>query len=61
MSHLRQGRLVEVQLQPHDHIWEISGVETHDVFGDPCRAATAARQQEVSVSVSGTARTTRGS
>lgn len=36
---------MEVQLQPHDHIWEISSVKTHNIFGDPCRSATAVRQE----------------
>lgn len=45
LTHLRQRRFMEVQLQPHDHIWEISGVETHDIFGDPGRSVTAVQQQ----------------
>lgn len=43
-THLRQWRFVEVQLQPHDHIWEISSMETHNVFGDPGGSITAVRQ-----------------
>lgn len=34
---------MKVQLQPHDHIWEISSMETHDVFGDPGRSKTTRR------------------
>lgn len=45
LTHLRQRRFMEVQLQPHDHIWEISGVETHDIFGDPGRSVAAVKQQ----------------
>lgn len=43
LTHLRQRRLVEVQLQPHDHIREISSMETHNVFGDPARSITAVK------------------
>lgn len=43
-THLRQRGFMEVQLQPHDHIWEISSVETHHVFGDASRSVAAVRQ-----------------
>lgn len=45
LTHLRQWRFVEVQLQPHDHIWEISSMETHNIFGDPGRSKTAVGQK----------------
>lgn len=44
LTYLRQRRFMEVQLQPHDHIWEIPSVETHNVFGDPSWSITSVRQ-----------------
>lgn len=35
---------MEVQLQPHHHIWKVSGVETHNVLGDTGRSVTAVNQ-----------------
>lgn len=41
-ANLRQRGLVQVQLQPLDHVREIGGMETHHVFGYARRLGGAA-------------------